>query len=69
MTPQENAAYGRLLDVACRRVAGQTWDRIAADMGWSSKQAASRWAYRWLDRFSTVEPELSTLDRKLSTPD
>lgn len=40
------ADYQRLIEVATRRVAGQTWERIARDMGWASKQAAQQWAQR-----------------------
>jgi hypothetical protein len=39
-----------LLEVACRRLAGQMWKEIAAAMGWNSEQAASQWAYWQLAR-------------------
>jgi len=43
LTPAE---YRRLMEVATRRVAGQTWTQIAQGMGWRSKQAAQAWTAR-----------------------
>jgi hypothetical protein len=41
----------RLLDVAVRRLGGQTWKQVAADLGWRSPQAAQQWSAHNLDRY------------------
>lgn len=40
--------HRRLLEVATRRTAGQSWSRIALDMGWGTKQAAQQWTDRMM---------------------
>lgn len=49
--PLKPASEARLLDVSVRRLAGHTWPRIAADLGWRSKQAAQQWASDNLARY------------------
>ena len=45
------AAHARLLEVAVRRLDGESWPSIAASMGWHSRQAARQWSTENLRRF------------------
>lgn len=47
----------RLVEVACRKIAGETWAQIAAAMGWRSKQAVQQWAVDQLRRLGFVDDD------------
>lgn len=44
------ATLAKLLEVAVRRLEGESWPTIASSMNWKSRQAARQWAtnnLRW----------------------
>ncbi len=45
------AAHAKLLEVAMRRLDGESWPRIADNMGWKSRQAARQWSTKNMSRY------------------